>query len=305
MLYSNQKVMIMPYIKTNLENIITIKKNVIFIGARIPTNDEKKFMGESHDFWELLYVIDGKFDVKCDDKHYIVNTNDVLFYKPFVFHHPKGAPPYPITEYVNISFECNSDAMKFFENYHGQLSPKTKKLMEDIIEEGRQNFIAVADGPIARSVTKSDAPIGGHQLYRLKLELFLITLLQEIQAQSSNKIFTSKNEFYRSLFNDVKSYMAENIYSDISIDDICKKFNYSRSFLSKLFKTNTGIPIMHHYKKLKIEEAKLLLKDTDHTVAYVAEILRFGNRYNFSKLFKSFTGVTPAEFKKKAESTQP
>ncbi len=287
----------MPYLRTNLENIINIKKNVIFIIQPYAVPKKTSFMGESHDFWEFMYVTDGKVGVCCDEKKYIASKNDILFFKPNMYHHPFPVEPYPLTQFINISFECSSAAMRYFENYHGELSPKTKQLLQDVIEEGKQNFSAVAEGPIARSVTKQNAPLGGHQLYRLKLELFLITLLQEIQAQTSNKIFTSKNEYYRSLFTEVTSYLSENIYSDISMDDICKKFNYGKSFLSKLFKDKAGVSIMHYYKNLKIKEAKILLRYKEHSVAYTAEVLGFGNRYNFSKVFKQYTGFTPAEYK--------
>ena len=287
----------MPYIETNLENIINIKKNVIYILNVIAPN-KHDFSGESHDFWELEYVIDGITEIRHDDVSYIMKTNDILFHKPNQFHTSHTIPPYKSGTIANIFFVCNSGAMKCFDEYHAQLSPKSRRLMYEVIEEGNRNFIAVADGPIARSVLKADAPIGGQQAYKLKLELFLINLIREIHEQNPEKIFTSKQEFKRDLHNKIVSYLEENIYSNITLEDISNKFSYSKSFICKRFKEETGISIMNFYNGLKIREAAKLLKDKEHNVSYVADILGFTSRYYFSKAFKKVMGISPGEYRK-------
>ena len=95
------------------------------------------------------------------------------------------------------------------------------------------------------------------------------------------------------------SHLTDNIYSNITLDDLCAKFNYSKAFLCKKFKEESGIPIMNYYNNLKIKEATHLLKDKEHSVSYVAEILNFNSRYYFSKAFKRITGMSPAEYKKR------
>ena len=44
------------------------------------------FDGESHDFWEVVYVIDGEIGVAADGKVYTLSQNEIIFHKPMEFH---------------------------------------------------------------------------------------------------------------------------------------------------------------------------------------------------------------------------
>lgn len=291
----------MPYIETNLENIINIKKNVIFIihkNEAVKNGGQKIFMKESHDFWEFEYVLEGSLKIRHEKNVYTLSAGDILFHKPNQMHQSFPLSASEGSKLANISFVCSSGAMKCFEDYCAPLSGKSKQLLESVIEEGERNFIAVADGPVARSVLKPDAPLGGQQAYKIQLEMFLINLIGEIHEQSPEKIFTSKTEFYRDIHNKIVTYLTDNIYSDITLDDLCKKFNFSKAFLCKNFKKESGISIMNCYNDLKMREAAALLKDKEHSVCYVAEVLHFSDRYYFSKAFKKTMGMSPAEYKK-------
>jgi AraC-like DNA-binding protein len=46
-----------------------------------------------------------------------------------------------------------------------------------------------------------------------------------------------------------------------------------------------------------IAEAKLLLRDRDHTISTVSERLQFSDQASFSKFFKKNTGITPASYR--------
>ena len=63
---------------------------------------------------------------------------------------------------------------------------------------------------------------------------------------------------------------------------------------------------LHKYKQnIIIEQAKELLKNTNKTVTYIAEILGFENNpLYFNRLFKSLTGVPPATYRKKVKANQ-
>ena len=84
------------------------------------------------------------------------------------------------------------------------------------------------------------------------------------------------------------------------MEDICSEIYYSKTYIFKQFKKNTGYSIMEYYNKLKIEKAKQLLLETEMSIREISEKLSFDTPNYFSKTFKRLCGVTPSAYKKYA-----
>ena len=294
----------MPYIETNLENIITIKKNLIVYYSNLSIPDFSVTGEESHNFWEFEYITDGCFGIRHDDDMHILKPGDILFHKPNQKHESFSINPNEPIRFANVSFVCTSAAMSVFEDYHAPLSPKSKRLIMELIEEGISTFEPETDGITAKSILKKNAPIGGQQGYRIKLEYFLINLLREISEKNPNNFFSSKSDYDKSLFDQMVEYMNDNIYSHISLDDMSAKFHYTKSFLCKFFKEKSGITIMNFYNNLKIKEAADLLRDKSNSISQIAEKMNFTSRYHFSNVFKKTTGISPSEYRRNIQNIQ-
>ena len=186
--------------------------------------------------------------------------------------------------------------MSVFENYHAPLSRKSQKLMMELIEEGINTFEPETDGITAKSILKRNAPIGGQQGYRIKLEYFLINLLREISVKNPGEFFTSRSDYNKNLYDQLIKYMNDNVYSHISLDDMSAKFHYTKSFLCKFFKEKSGITIMNFYNNLKIKEAADLLRDKSNSISQIAEKMNFTSRYHFASVFKNTVGTSPSEY---------
>ncbi len=83
----------------------------------------------------------------------------------------------------------------------------------------------------------------------------------------------------------------------LGIDLLADRIGYSRYYLSKKFKTETGMSINSYIKKSRIEHASYLLVTTRMSIDDISEQLHFGNRNFFSKVFKDETGSSPAQFR--------
>ncbi|WP_084146586.1 helix-turn-helix domain-containing protein [Paenibacillus wynnii] len=69
------------------------------------------------------------------------------------------------------------------------------------------------------------------------------------------------------------------------------------SYLSFLFKEKTGENLTDYINKERIEQAKLLLKNSNDKVYKVAKALGYDNPKYFFKLFKKVTGFTPEKYR--------
>ncbi len=92
----------------------------------------------------------------------------------------------------------------------------------------------------------------------------------------------------------------ENNYSfNISLDDAAKAVTVSKSYLSMLFKQETGTNFVTYLNEYRIKKAKTLLSKTNLKIYEVAEKVGFYSPYYFSKVFKETTGLNCREYKDK------
>mgnify|MGYP001022761460 CR=1 FL=1 len=97
----------------------------------------------------------------------------------------------------------------------------------------------------------------------------------------------------------VRRYLRENFAKELSLEEISRSFNFTPSYLSKIFMRHTGEPPSKYLISLRIQEAKYLLaRHPELTVKEVAERVGYADPFYFSRLFKQMTGVAPTEFQK-------
>lgn len=94
-----------------------------------------------------------------------------------------------------------------------------------------------------------------------------------------------------------KAIMQENLFGEISPEDVARMVNMSYSWFRKTFKDYTGLAPAHYITRLKVEHAKHLLSTTDRTVKEIAYELNFGELSYFSQVFRRATGLTPVEYR--------
>ena len=88
--------------------------------------------------------------------------------------------------------------------------------------------------------------------------------------------------------------MRDSICEKITITDIAQKLNMSVSNFSSKFKNEVGISPNIYLRRLKLNEAKNMLKFKN--VTEVSMALGYDNISHFIKLFKKYYGITPKQY---------
>ncbi len=96
----------------------------------------------------------------------------------------------------------------------------------------------------------------------------------------------------------IASFVEKNYTSDISSEDIEKRFSLSYDYANRIFKQQRGKSIIAYRNHLRIEKAKLLLLTTEKSMDTISDEIGFGDKYYFSKFFKKTVGVSPTRFKR-------
>lgn len=76
------------------------------------------------------------------------------------------------------------------------------------------------------------------------------------------------------------------------------RFNLSYGHISTRYKEQSGITLRQHRMMRRIERVKHMLRNTDHTLTQIADMLEFSSVAHLSSCFHRITGSTPTEFRK-------
>lgn len=93
------------------------------------------------------------------------------------------------------------------------------------------------------------------------------------------------------------SFLTAHLQEDLSLEAVAMHCNVSHYYLSHLFRKETGTTVTAFIKKARIDQAMVLLRDANLTIAEVAYKVGYQDPNYFSKSFRSYVGVSPTEFR--------
>jgi AraC-like DNA-binding protein len=97
----------------------------------------------------------------------------------------------------------------------------------------------------------------------------------------------------------VLKYINENLQHHITVKGLAEHSNLSTDYFSRVFVQKYKMRPVKYIQSKRIERAQLLLLTTDYTIKQIAHKVGLDNISNFSKIFKTVSGVTPGAYRKK------
>ena len=113
----------------------------------------------------------------------------------------------------------------------------------------------------------------------------------------TQKVENNRSEKSESLIEKAESFINKNYMKDISLDDISRYCNISSYYFSKLFKQETGENYVEYLSRVRIENAKKMLSDSEASIKEISYSVGFSDPNYFSRAFKKYEGVSPTEYK--------
>ena len=249
---------------------------------------------ESHAFCELLYVDSGFITVEADNYHGIVRENQMIVHKSNE-PHSLSCPENEASNVIIIGFACDNGELDAFSEAPVTLNESQKKLLTEIIREGRNVFEAPYDIPGQKDMKKrKEYPFGADQLIKIKLENLFIELVRSKQSVS----FDEPSDISDDKIQDVLRYINENYKEKIKLSELCFLFGTNPTTLCNKFREAYGETIISYINKLKIKEAKKLMRSGSYNLTEISAIVGFSSVHYFSRIFKQYEKQAPTSYLK-------
>ncbi len=280
------------YLRHRISNAIDIKELIAL--EFLDFEGKYKNYVEAHDFWELCYIMDGHVTLSLEDRKMELSKHQLVLISPNKRH-----------SYFSENGNQSRAFVVCFDSFSQALAPISDTLflpdkvqpdcMEKIIDECAATFHMNESDHLE---VLSAPRFGGQQALLLQLEYLLINLIRRMSVEkNSDIVFFSDENFHADLVNVMLRFLRKNVHKKLSLHEICSKFGYSRSFLCKTFKDQTGETLITCFNRLKLEEAKRMLTETSHSVTTIACSLGFREVKYFDALFKKQVGMTPLAYR--------
>lgn len=211
-------------------------------------------------------------------------------------------PAYQITEHQYVSDDIDGYFCHFSMDIFADWLPPNQLLR-------KFPFLQFIGNPVVR-VNKRSRPFLLTILKRLQnilkeknevirynlVATYLMALFTEIN-HFADEINVEKKESALIITEKYKDALSKLIYDIQQVSDFASHLNISPNHLNKCVKQTMGISAQDLLNRMVLLEAKVLLKQTDLSISQIAYQLSKKNHSDFSRFFKSKTGITPKEYR--------
>jgi len=190
-----------------------------------------------------------------------------------------------ILAYIYVSNNSNLDAIK-------------PRIMELIIVISRTAIDAGANMEHIDMLTQSASTI----IEKFKTIEDLSAWLSSLMHGFISSTFNYDSIKHADTIHKVINYIQGHYQSKLSLDEIASITYLSKTYLCSIFKKETGDTIANYINKVRIEKSKLLFHDESQSIVDIANMCGFEDQSYFTKIFKSFVGMTPKKYRESRKS---
>ena len=257
-------------------------------------SNRQRYNGESHDFWEIVYVDKGDVNANTESGYYRLNQGNILVHSPNEYHKLESTGNQAPNLFI-VTFSCDNEAMQFFHEHKlFRIGQVEQAVLAQLMKEGLQSF-GLNQYPIT---TKESPPFASEQLFKIYLEQLLILLIRNERSRMPEAplLSTTKQNQSKQLSAQIINYLERNLSGKITLNDLCSHFNMSRTQMNIMFKRTVGTGIITYANQLKIEHAKKYIREEVYNLTEISDLLGYSSVHYFSRHFKREVGMAPSDY---------
>lgn len=252
----------------------------------------------THDYIELMYVLEGSATHVLDGVSSVVSKGDYLIVDYGIYHQytPIGDAPFTV---LNCLFSPRLFDKALTSRFHLQdiADSSTFNVQFYFLKDRPNKFIYHdADGHVRKTLENlyeeyKRKNLGYREIIRCQLTILLLEMMRSVKLPN---VESNENDLVSHITNYTKQHFAEKI----TLESITQDFPYSLPHISHLFKQQTGLTFRDFLQQVRIKESCRLLATTKQPVSSIIEAVGYNDFKAFNTIFKRQTGMTPREFRK-------
>lgn len=136
-----------------------------------------------------------------------------------------------------------------------------------------------------------------HQFIEKKITSPIDVIIKPVRIvpRGSTERFAVSDKYIEQIL----TYINENYYNPLSVDELARIIPYSRRVLEKKFKSETGISVYQYIQQQRIDQFASLLITTHLPLVEAAANSGFSDYKNISRTFAKIKGMTPLQYRKR------
>ena len=236
-----------------------------------------------HENVEILYILHGTGRIEIDAQHFELHEGDIVVVNSNCLH-----------------CVCTTDALLIY----NCLIVDRSFCLANFFDTNKLLFTPVfRDLALADLMTRLQAEYTPP--YRTAFRVQTIrALVMEIMASlcRDHTLPESTVRKESSLISCIKQaigYIRTNSSQEISLDDVSKFVGLSKYHFAREFRRITGHTFVSYVNLIRCEKAKHMLTEDHLAVGEIGHACGFENQSYFSKIFRSYTGLTPKDYREK------
>ena len=126
-------------------------------------------------------------------------------------------------------------------------------------------------------------------------ELLLFLYLVDVKKEKQREIYTSPQV---EVVKEIHKMLISDLQKRPTIEELSKKYLINTATLKDTFKGIYGQPIGTYMKEYRMKQAAVLLRQTQATIAEIANQVGYENQSKFATAFRDVLKIAPAEYRK-------
>ncbi len=122
--------------------------------------------------------------------------------------------------------------------------------------------------------------------------------VSEVILTSIGEAVKRKQEEGKRPIREAKNYIRLHYKDALTLEKVSGVVDLNASYLSALFKKETGKTFLEYLTKVRMDKAKEMLKETNETISAICQEVGYSDTKYFVKCFQKYTGLKPNQYRK-------